>query len=164
MTPKEALEKLWFHAKEDLRKQDNLYVEYLGDYLQIKQALTELEELKQEIKDRQETEESLGKELIKLGDELEELKRYPTADEVCEALNKWYSEVLDYVFIHGVDDFTYDVDSKRFYKRMLNSPHEMTICKINTNKCIQLREPLSPSLITLIGRFYEGVEKVGKEE
>lgn len=79
----------------------------------------------------------------------------PTADEVCEELNKWYSDVVDYVFIHGVDDFTYDEKNKRFYKRMLNSPHEMTICRIDTNGCMELREPLPPHLITLIGRFYE---------
>lgn len=80
----------------------------------------------------------------------------PTSDEVCEELNKWYSDVVDYVFIHGVDDFTYDEKNKRFYKRMLNSPHEMTICRIDTNGCMELREPLPPHLIELIGRFYQG--------
>ena len=88
MTPKEALtqyewlaDKLAYWSGHDISELDEQY-NYSGLLGQVYQALTELEELKQEIKDRQETEESLGKELIKLGDELEVLKRYPTSDEV----------------------------------------------------------------------------------
>ena len=94
--------------------------------------------------------------------ELEELKRYPTADEVCVELDKWYIEATGDLLIANINDFTYDENEKRFYKRMLNKPHQMTICRLDTNDCVQLREPLSPHLITLIGRFYEGLEKVGK--
>ena len=118
MTAKEALEKLWFHAKEDLRKQDNLYVEYLGDYLQIKQALTELEEL----------------------------KRYPTSEEVCEAIQselpygtvKYIEGNQEFVFInHGEQSNITDVYGDRY-------------------KVIGFYKS---STLSLIGRFYEGVEK-----
>ena len=80
----------------------------------------------------------------------------PTAEEVCEALDKWYIDLTGDLLIANINDFTYDKDEKRFYKRMLNQPHQMTICKLDTNDCIQLREPLHPHLFTLIGRFYEG--------
>lgn len=83
----------------------------------------------------------------------------PTSDEVCEALNKWYVDITDDLLIATINDFTYDKDKKRFYKRMLNQPYQMTMCRLDTNDCVQLREPLPPRLITLIGRFYEGVGK-----
>ena len=83
----------------------------------------------------------------------------PTADEVCEALDKWYINVTGDLLIANINDFTYDKDEKIFYKRMLNKPHQMTMCRLDTNDCVQLREPLPPHLVTLIGRFYEGLEE-----
>ena len=41
----EALEKLWYHAKEDLRPNKKLYVEYLDLYMKIKQSLLRLQSL-----------------------------------------------------------------------------------------------------------------------
>ena len=48
-------------------------------------------------------------------------------------------------------------EKKRFYKRMLNKPHQMTVCRLDTNDCVQLREPLPPHLTTMIGKFYESL-------
>ena len=96
-------------------------------------------------------------------EEYETIKSYltpPTADEVCEELDKWYIGVTGDILIASINDFTYDKDEKRFYKRMLNQPHQMTICKIDTNNCIQFREPLPSKTTTLIGRFYEGIEEL----
>ncbi len=82
----------------------------------------------------------------------------PTSDEVCVELDKWYIEATGDLLIASINDFTYDGDEKRFYKRMLNKPHQMTICSLDTNDCVQLREPLPPHLITMIGKFYEKKE------
>ena len=123
MTPKEAFNNLFANSGKILGF-DEMYVpiNFLGkpkglrDKLckQVDEALTELEELKQEIKDRQETEESLGKELIKLGDELEALKKRDTPMQITQASRftddtKLYGmyacnnchEVIPYIIISG---------------------------------------------------------------
>ena len=83
----------------------------------------------------------------------------PTADEVCTELDKWYIEATGDLLIANINDFTYDKKEKIFYKRMLNKPHQMTMCRLDTNDCVQLREPLPPHLITMIGKFYESLEE-----
>lgn len=82
----------------------------------------------------------------------------PTADDVCKELDKWYIEATGDLLVANINDFTYNKKEKRFYKRMLNKPHQMTICRLDTNDCVQLREPLPPHLITMIGKFYESLE------
>ena len=77
----------------------------------------------------------------------------PTADEVCTELDKWYIEATGDLLIASINDFTYDKKEKIFYKRMLNKPHQMTMCRLDTNDCVQLREPLPPHLITMIGKL-----------
>jgi len=80
--------------------------------------------------------------------ELEEIKRYPTADEVCEALSEYFAK-----------ETIYDKQFKEFRKgfRVVANPRENIY-----NEYDLLGLP--PHLITLIGRFYEGLEKAGKEE
>jgi len=68
----------------------------------------------------------------------------PTAEEVCEALKSYFG--------HHVDKIFYDNESKSFRD------------EINPNLVeylfdITYLKDIPPSLITLIGRFYEGLEK-----
>ena len=75
-------------------------------------------------------------------DELEYIKKAltpPTADEVCKALSEYLKRNVYY------EDGMFKVHSDVYGE----------IVDLNT---------LPPHLITLIGRFYEGLEKVGKEE
>jgi len=72
--------------------------------------------------------------------ELEELKCYPTSEEVCEALSKNWGNPVRYDERHSL--------------------FEMYVGD-NTWKPVELlrMRTVKPSLITLIGRFYEGLEK-----
>ena len=81
--------------------------------------------------------------------ELEELKRYPTSDEVCEALSERFDS--DVIF-----------DGEAFV--LNHADNSIAYCYKSLGDTIKINYALPPSLITLIGRFYEGVEKVGKEE
>lgn len=67
----------------------------------------------------------------------------PTADEVCEALSEYF-----------IDKYIC-VDNK-FYNYGGNEP-KAVIYKINCS--VVIRYDLPPRIITLIGRFYEGLEK-----
>ena len=83
--------------------------------------------------------------------ELEELKHYPTADEVCEAIQK----ELDYgtvEYVEGNHEFVF-----------LNHGEQSNITDVYGDR-YKITGFCKSSTITLIGRFYEGVEKVGKEE
>ena len=99
-----------------------------------------------------------GQELNEAYQRLLSILTPPTADEVCVELDKWYIEATGDLLIANINDFTYDENEKIFYKRMLNKPHQMTICRLDTNDCVQLREPLPPHLTTMIGKFYESLE------
>lgn len=77
----------------------------------------------------------------KVEKELEELKRYPTADEVCEALGEYYNKPCiyrdGYFLIKGLD------------------------CAENLYQKVYIDHlKRKPNLITLIGRFYENEVKV----
>ena len=75
----------------------------------------------------------------------------PTADEVCEAFGKHFRAEIYY---DGVGKFYH-----MRYTRM-----QFNISYLNEDGNVVFNYDLPPHLITLIGRFYEGVEKVGKEE
>ena len=115
MTPKEALNKAWdlVHEKYPSNDEEIQLVRYA-----IKRAI--------------DSEQVLT--------ELEELKRYPTADEVCEALSKYWGNQVQYDERHCLFEM-YVGD---------NTWKPIELLRMRTNK---------PSLITLIGRFYEGIEK-----
>ena len=76
---------------------------------------------------------------------LEELMRYPTADEVCKALIDYFGFGFYYQ-----DNFFYRSDGIKYIYPL----------KVSGFTEIQLYDGhLPPHLIILIGRFYEGVRK-----
>ena len=95
-----------------------------------------------------------------LMDDLREIKKAltpPTADEVCEALSEYLQRKVN---IYSDNTFYYTE------QRQIGECDEI-ICGYgweNEHHTIAFEIDLPPNLITLIGRFYEGVEKVGKED
>ena len=74
----------------------------------------------------------------------------PTADEVCEALSEFYGKKVIYV-----------ADVKKFAYEGVDGWQE--ICYFGKNfkgDVIRFSFSLPPRLITLIGRFYEGLEEM----
>lgn len=78
--------------------------------------------------------------------ELEELKRYPTSEEVCEALSEYIKRPIEYYAV-----------AKQFLIRCSNGYHEIARLHGNGEISFDITYCLPPHLITLIGRFYEGV-------
>ncbi|HKM04429.1 MAG TPA: hypothetical protein VJZ04_07510 [Lachnospiraceae bacterium] len=169
MTPKEALEvgnKVWTGYRVVTLK-ENHRIDSTTKWWHIEEDNFEYRE------DRFEKIPIYVQNLLKALTELEELKRYPmaeevahydvfliirkaltppTADEVCEALSGWFDE-----------KFYYDVNQKEFYTKALNGQH--SVVKLKKNEIhFGGWYTMPPHLITLIGRFYEGLEKVGNEE
>jgi len=141
MTPKEALRRIkksvgnhgWFEYEE---------IEA------IEQALNELERLKKFKETFDNYELSKKQDFIAYENWLEceaELDKTPTADEVCKAL----SEHLGHTIVtrknkHGIT-FNYVNTGKKL---------------ISTNyNLVNITVQLPPHIITMIGRFYEGLEK-----
>lgn len=86
-------------------------------------------------------------------EELELLKKTltaPTADEVCKALIEYFKKSKYHSYI---DTVYYSEDGKYFYTEDEN---RNLIELIFDNYYIH---EISPHLITMIGRFYEGLEK-----
>lgn len=125
MTPKEALEKL---VKNVVTSTDEETWKLLTE--DSKYPLKQLEEYKL---------------IVQTLTELEALKRYPTADEVCEALSEY----------HLFDMVEYDKKTQTFYSGD-------NICYMGIDyqdkPIIIFDYELPPHLITLIGRFYEGLK------
>jgi len=84
--------------------------------------------------------------------ELEELKRYPTADEVCEALSEWIKKNVE----EALSSVRYD--EKSFYYFNEYDYEENIVQKTFDENIAFGIHDLPPRLITLIGRFYEGLE------
>ena len=134
---------------------DNNYIKHLGNlwgqtqmvdvgsYTILKQALTELEELKKEVIARQETENSLTQWVADLTNELEALKKSPTELEVIKALSECFTDD---------GDFIYDDKYKWF-----TTNNRVVIWKTPNNELHLYLSP-PPHLITLIGKFYESLE------
>ena len=82
--------------------------------------------------------------------ELEELKRYPTADEVCEALSEWLKEELPTLWNYKI---YHDNGGFHYYN---NEDYEIYFVDYDeVFERIFFPRYLPPHLITLIGRFYE---------
>ena len=83
--------------------------------------------------------------------ELEELKKSPTVEEVCEALSQFYKEQVSYSNIRNNHLFYFE-------------KHRLGIVMLQHEniKFIQgdyhKTNDLPPHLITFIGRFYEGLK------
>ena len=72
-----------------------------------------------------------------------ELKKSPTADEVCEALSEFIGREVSYT-------------NKQFHYIIKNTQVLIYVTETYNNKTFSLGVYLPPHLITLIGRFYEG--------
>ena len=127
MTPKEALELL-------KRKAHTYDDEYCLPRMDCKKELDD------------KTEEAYQR-LLKSLTELEELKRYPTSDEVCKALSEYLKEPIKYDDVIQIFYSVYE-DEIETYARYYKGREELQVVNI-----------LPPHLITLIGKFYEGVGK-----
>ena len=129
MTPKEALDRIAILSE--------ILVDVSKFHIMPNDGINEIRKL-----DVAEIYFSLSKQIK----ELEELKRYPTADEVCKALSGWFDE-----------KFYYDVNQKEFYTKALNGQH--SVVKLKKNEIhFGGWYTMPPHLITLIGRFYEAQE------
>ena len=65
----------------------------------------------------------------------------PTADEVCEALSEYLGEII--IFNSG---------------SFMNERGTAEVCAIGGLGLVHFNKHLPPHLVTLIGRFYEGVQ------
>ena len=84
-----------------------------------------------------------NKDMQIVEDFIEQALTPPTAEEVCKALSEYYGFEVMY---KGLDFFP---------KERLSC---LTCVVAMVDGCIDFADPLPPHLITLIGRFYEGVE------
>jgi hypothetical protein len=78
----------------------------------------------------------------------------PTADEVCKALSKYLQTIYGKVVIY--------YENKNFGMEIQHSVDEITsheLVSLLNDNIIYIGENLPPHLITLIGRFYEGLEE-----
>ena len=122
MTPKEALNRI---------KQ---YPSYRGSF--YKQFTASDEEFDKDVAN---VEQALT--------ELESIKRYPTADEVCKEIEKFLNTKHKVIFNNKTKLF--EIPDWDVYDVLNN-----TIFGFQNEI-----QDLPPHLITLIGRFYEGIEK-----
>ncbi len=123
----------------------------------IRTALTELEQLREEVKTRKVNEDILVKDVLELTTELRELRATPTADEVCEAIDKWLDEKnvarLSKVRFGTLENafFYYDIYDYEVY---------LVKKTFDGNLDFDFHE-LPPHLINLISRFYMGLSGGG---
>ena len=66
----------------------------------------------------------------------------PTADEVCEVLSEYLGQTI--IFNSG---------------SFMNERETAEVCAIGNLGLVYFNEHLPPHIVTLIGRFYEGVEE-----
>lgn len=96
--------------------------------------------------------EQLIQLLVLKDDYIEELKKPPTEQEVCEALSEWFKN-KEIKYENG--DF--------YYQPMITKPKQYISIKrklaFSEKIVYTIETQLPPHLITLIGRFYEGKVK-----
>jgi hypothetical protein len=131
MTPKEALKGIKQAIAEHLHLKTGVSVEKHFEYLQYD---TEIDIVEQALT------------------ELEELKRYPTADEVCEALGEFYKWKVSYSNERYNHMFYFEESKLGVLRFMNNGVYFIQSDYHKTND-------LPPHLITLLGRFYENEVK-----
>jgi len=83
-----------------------------------------------------------------MSDFIEKAITPPTSEEVCKALSEWFRKSV--IYNSKLSEFSFDEPKKRGYIYYI-------ACKSGRN--IRFNYELPPHLITLIGRFYEGVIK-----
>ena len=79
--------------------------------------------------------------------ELEALKKPPTVDELCKSLSEQLKQKVSY-------------GAKQFYYTIENTKCVMFVTETYGDGLWSINEYLPPHLITLIGRFYEGLEVI----
>ena len=87
-----------------------------------------------------------GASMLEAISELDKYLTPPTADEVCEALSEYLKEPIKYVRTSFV-----------------NERETAEVCGLfglDNYDLVDFNTPLPPRLITLIGRFYEGLEEL----
>ena len=97
---------------------------------------------------------AINSNVSKYMDSLKSILTPPTADEVCEALSKYMKEEVKYIPHRLKKNGFYLVDSG-IYLVSLGYDNQVNF---SCNDWIKFNT-LPPSLITLIGRFYEGLGK-----
>jgi len=114
---------------------------------EIQQALNELERLKK-FKETFDNYELVKKQdFIAYENWIEceaELKKSPTAEEVCKTLSEFVGREVSYT-------------NKQFHYIIKNTQVLIYVTETYDNNTFSLGVYLPPHLITLIGRFYEGV-------
>ena len=88
--------------------------------------------------------------------ELESLNKSPTAEELCQALSECLAKDVSYSGV--TKQFYYTIENTKCIIAFITETYGDGLWSINGYL------HLPPHLITLIGRFYEGLEKAGKEE
>lgn len=78
-------------------------------------------------------------------DEHESLKKPPTADELCKALSEQLKLKVSY-------------SAKQFYYKIENTECIMFVTETYGDGLWSINEYIPPHLITMIGRFYEGLK------
>lgn len=114
-------------------------------------ALTELEQLREEVKTRKVNEDILVKDVLELTTELRELRATPTADEVCEALSDYCKKTVYYT------NLDFDIERGfviQWYKEV-KSVRDIKLVS-GTKDRLHFYKELPPHLINLISRFYMG--------
>ena len=107
-----------------------------------------LEAIRKELQDRLEFPINLTPEYRLVSNalnELEELKKPPTVDEVCKALGEQLKQDINY-------------GAKQFYYTIENTKCIMFVTETYGDGLWSINEYLPTHLITLIGRFYEGLK------
>ena len=89
--------------------------------------------------------DDLYNEIEQALNELEELKKPPTVEEVCKALGELLAKDISY-------------GAKQFYYTIENTKCIMFVTETYGDGLWSINEYLPPHLITLIGRFYDGLK------
>ena len=87
---------------------------------------------------------AINSNVSKYMDSLKSILTPPTADEVCKELSEFVGREVSYT-------------NKQFHYIIKNTQVLMFVTETYNNKTFSLGVYLPPHLITLIGRFYEGV-------
>ena len=135
---------IWEMSKERILKELQEFHECFYDESKANTAELKRKRIEEYIKKSHKVLYEVHEEKLALLDELEGLKRYPTADEVCEALSEYYDKKV--IFKENV-----------FWYKTIIYGNEQWVREVSLK---DLSKDNRGDLITLIGRFYEGLEEL----
>jgi len=122
-------------------------IKEMPEFQEVVNALNELKRLKKFKETFDNYELAKKQDFIAYENWLEceaELKKLPTADEVCKTLSEFVGREVSYT-------------NKQFHYIIKNTQVLIYVTETYDNNTFSLGVYLPPHLITLIGRFYEGV-------